>query len=637
VIPLKLVTPFGLALRAVGLALAALFHWAWLSQPLGWPLASFHLALVLLALARPRDAILVLAGLGPLSTSLATLLHSPRPGWCVLVAMLWAVVTGLLVRPPKPGSVRLRLPAMALAAVIIASAAVAIAGDPLFITGYAGVRGAAAALLAGEWFEWTWPWVPLHLAMFAVLALHLATRIEAVVRTDREFGVRLCSMLVAGHAAAIGIGLIRFLSAAMRENDVLSASARILWTVRYHSQYDINAAGSILVIVACATIGLAAVVRYRLLAFAGLLVALIGVWMTGSRAAVVALAAVLVMKPVLDAVMAAGPRAWRTATMAVGIAAITGAALYAFYPAGRNVPTSVAYESRVIMLRTAWQAGLANPIFGVGIGLLPRRGIEFGSADMERLGGINGTRENAHNQYLQAFAELGLLGVVALAWVVGSVGWLHALRAHADPLLSWTAWGLAASLLTWMLGHPLLVPEAAVVFWLFVGLVAGMSPAPGTPTRGGTTARAAGAVVLTVVVLSVPWRAGQAARAAGLEHQGLGVSETWEREGDVAYRLAGSRFSLFLPASAAIALPLRAAPSDADPAMVEIYLRDILIDRTEITADTWRRVTIRMPDSARAYERVDFVVAGRETSLADGAVIHVGRARPVGELVPTAR
>ena len=635
-IPQTLASASGAALRAIGLGLAGLFHWAWLSQPLGWPLVCLHLALLLLSLARPREAILVLAGLGPVSTSLSSLLHSPRPGWSLLAAMLWAVVTGLLVRMPRHDTLRLKLPALALGAVVVGSAVVAIAGDPLYITGYAGARGAAAALLSGEWFEWTWPWVPLHLAMFAALPLYVAAGIESAVRSDRAFGVRLCSMLVAGHAAAIGIGLIRFASATIREDDVLSAWFRILWNVRYHSEYDINAAGSILVIVTCAGIGLTAAVRHRVLAFAGVVVALTGVWMTGSRAALVALAATLVMKPVLDAIMAAGPRAWRRAMAAVGIAAIAGLALYASYPASRNVPTSVAYESRLIMLRTAWHAGLSHPVFGLGIGLLPKRGIEFGSADMERLAGVQGTRENAHNQYLQIFAELGLLGVVVMAWLIGSLGLVQGLRAQTDPLLAWTGWGLVASLLTWILGHPLLVPEAAVAFWLFVGLVAGMSPAPSALTRGWAAARAAGVVLLIFAVLSIPWRVVQTTRAAALEHQGLGVSDTWEHEGDLRYRLAGSRFSLFLPASAVIALPLRAAQPDAGRAIVEIYLRDILVDRAEITADAWRRVTIRMPDSVRAFERVDFVVAGRETSLAEDAVIHVGRATDVSG-VPNAR
>jgi hypothetical protein len=636
VIRLKLVTPFGLALRAVGLGLATLFHWAWLSQPLGWPLASFHLALVLLALARPRDAILVLAGLGPVSTTLSALLHSPRPGWSVLAAMLWAVATGLLVRPPHHAPLRLRRPAMLLAVVAIGSALVAIAGDPLYITGYTDPRGAAAALMSGEWFEWTWPWVPLHLAMLMTLALYIAVSIEPAVRVDHPFGMRLCSMLVIGHIAAVGVGLSRFAATALREVDAIAAWTRILWNVRYYSEYDVNAAGSILVIVACAGIGLVAVVRHRLPAMVGVLAAVVGVWMTGSRAALVALTAVLLVKPMLH-VVRVDRRAWRRALVPAAVAALAGVTLYTFYPASRNVPTSVAYESRLIMLRTAWHAGLSHPVFGIGMGLLPRRGIEFGSADMQRLAGVQGTRENAHNQYLQLFAELGSLGVIALAWLIGSLGWRHSLMSRqVDPVLSWTTWGLIASLLTWMLGHPLLVPEAAVAFWLFVGLVAGLSPAPAALTRGWTAARGAGVVMLLFAVLSVPWRAGQAARAAGLEHQGLGVSETWEREGDVAYRLAGSRFSLFLPASAAIALPLRAAPS-TDTAMVEIYLRDILIDRAEITADAWRRVTIRMPDSARAYERVDFVVAGKEASLADSVVIHVGRARPVGELVPAAR
>jgi hypothetical protein len=586
-----------------------------------------HLALIALALVRPKDALLVLAGLGPLTTTLATQLHSPRAGWCLLVAMLWAVATGLLVRRTESVSgERLEIPAALLATVALASATVAIAGHPVFITGYAGLRDAAFALIAGELFEWIWPWIPLHLAAIMSLALFIAVKTEQAVRVDRQLATRLIMMLLVGHAAAVAVGLTRFAAATLRDGEIVSAWLRILPDVRYYSQYDLNAAGSTLVIVACAGLGLVAATHHRLVASIATLFVLTGVWMTGSRAALVALIAVLVLKPLLNVISTGDRRAWLSAAATVIVVAVAAAALYALYPAGRNVPTSVAYESRAIMLRTAWRAGLSDPVFGVGFGRLPERGREFGSTDMQRLMGVQGIRENAHNQYLQVFAELGLLGLSAFALLIGSAGLITALRSPADPLLSWTSWGLIATLLTWILGHPLLVPEAAVTFWLFVGLVAGLGSAPATYTRAWKLTRGVGALLAVVVIIMMPVRASKATRLANLEHQGVGVSAAWRHEGDLAYRTADTTFTLFLPSSTAVVVPMRLAHPSPNPVIVEVFLRGVMIDRREISVDAWRRVILRVPESNREFERVEFAVRGAAIGSADQDVVHIGKA-----------
>ena len=48
---------------------------------------------------------------------------------------------------------------------------------------------------------------------------------------------------------------------------------------------------------------------------------------------------------------------------------------------------------------------------------------------------------------------------------------------------TWLAAGIVACILTWTTGHPLLLTEAALMFWLFVGVLAGLSP---PPPRGST-------------------------------------------------------------------------------------------------------------------------------------------------------
>jgi O-antigen ligase len=539
--------------------------------------------------------------------------------------MLWALATGMLARRASPVRLRLRIPAISLAMVGLASALVAMAGDPFFISAYPGIRGAASDLMAGQLFDWIRPWIPLHLALIMSLALFIAVQTERAVRLDRQIGVRLIRMLVAGHAAAVAISLSRLTSAALRDEEFISNWIRIMSEVRYYSQYDVNAAGSTLVIVVCAGLGLLTA-AHRLVTFVAMLLALAGVWVTGSRAALVALITVLLTKALLDVLFAGGRRA-RISTVAIGavVAAIT-AGLYVYYPAGRNVAASVAYESRMIMLRTAWRAGLSDPAFGVGIGRLPERGRDFGSTDMHRLMGAQGVRENAHNQYLQVFAELGLLGIAALGLVIGSIGWTAILRSPGDPLLSWAAWGVVATLLTWFLGHPLLVPEAAVIFWLFLGIIAGLSPAPATHATAGKVARVCGVSLAAFVAIMTPVRATQAARLAYLEHYGVGVSAVWHHDADISYRLAGASFALFLPSSTTVTVPLRAARPSGDSIVIEVFLRSRLIDRIEVSTGEWRRVRILLPESDREFERVDFVVVGKDADSTDQGVVRVGKA-----------
>jgi O-antigen ligase len=635
VIVQKFTSASGKAFRLSGLALAVAFHAAWLAQPLGWPVRVFHLAFIALAVARPGYALLVFAGLAPLTTTLTVLLQSPKPGWTLLAAMMWSLVTGLLARDISPGArSRLRVPAFLLATIALASAIVSIAGEAVFITEYRGVRAAAAGLWSGQLFVWARPWIPLHLAVILSLALSIAVMTERAVRLDREVAVRLIRMLLVGHAAAVVLSLSRLAIAALQGEEFVAASIRVIAGVRYHSQYDINAAGSTLVIVACAGLGLIAG-HHRLLTSIPLLFVLVGVWITGSRAALVALIAAVPLRAMVKAVVQGGRRAWLTGVGTVAVVAAVAIGLYAYYPAGRNVATSVAYEARVIMFRTAWRAGLSDPVFGVGLGRLPDRGREFGSAEMHRLMGPRGVTENAHNQYLQVFAELGAIGIAALALLVGCSGAMGLFGSADDRLLSWTSWGIFATLLTWLLGHPLLVPEAAVMFWLFIGIVAGLNPAPAVHSARWKVAQAGGIMLAVLTAVIAPMRASKAARSAYLDHHGIGVSATWRQDEGVSYRSAGATFALFLPSSALVAIPLRAGPSE-EAVTIEVFLRGKLIDRVQVSPGPWRTIRILLPESDRRFERLEFVVLGASADGTDQELVQVGRANSMWQ-APDAR
>ena len=622
-IPSKFAGAGRTAYRVAGLLLTCGLQAAWLAQPWSWHVKVFQAALLTLAVARPRDALLVVAALAPLSTSLAGLLHGAMSGWVLLFGMLLAVVTGFLIRAPSPSvPSRLAMPAVLLGTIAVASALVAVASDPAFITAYPQPGSAAQDLLKRDLFVWSRPWIPLQQALFLSAALLTATATERAIRANPTDAHRLVLLLVVGHAASIVISFSRFLTAALADGNVLATLLRIVTDVRYHSQYDVNAAGSTLVLVAFAALGLSA--KDRLWAIGAALLTLAGVWFTGSRAALAAFAGVMVLRACVRLAFAGGRRAWMGAAAIVAAAAVLSALAAMYYPEGRNVSTSVAWEARSIMLRTAWRAGLSDPLFGVGIGMLPERGPDFGSADMRPLMGESGTHENAHNQFLQTFAETGLLGLLALLLVIGSAGWGIGLTGAGPRLHSWISWGILAAILTWMLGHPLLVPEAAFVFWLALGICAGLSPVPqpgGWPGRLGVAALA----LTLLVAIATPLRLAGATRRASLEHQAVGLSPYWEHGGQFPYRVGGRTFALFVPSGRSVAVPLRLAPGAVDSLLVEIRLQGRLIDRIEIIENAWRPVGIVIPEPQREFERVEFELVGAGEETLNVARVHVGR------------
>ena len=615
------------AARLAGLLLAFAFHAAWLTQPLGWRLAAFHLLLTALAIARPAAAVVVVAGLVPLTTTLNALLHSPFAGWTLLLAMLWAVSTGVLLsRHRAPTASRIGAPALLLAITAVSSALVGLAGDPVVITTYPDLRSLAAPLRSGEFFVWVRPWVSVHYAVLTALALLLLVFIERTIR-DRPVTARwLAGALLAGHALASAISLGRFATAAARNPEGTTSLLHLLWQVRFHSQYDVNAAASALVIVVLAGTGLAFSSREmwaRACAWGGVGLASAGLWLAGSRAALAALMLILVAKPMVRAVARPGRGAVLGALGTVAVVAAVAAGLYAFYPAERNVEFGPAFETRKIMLRTAFNAGSSAPIFGIGIGRFHERAYEFGASEMLRYTGPAGTRENAHNQFLQLFAELGLLGLIGLALltVTSLRGALH----DDDTLRTWTAWGVAATFGTWLLGHPLLVPESAIVFWMALGIIAGLGAAhsPVRPSRSVTTIALA---LAAVVVIATPLRAWMAPRRAHLEHLGVGISPYWIHDDGVTYRAAADRFSLFLPSSTSVVVPLRVSDRRYASAHVDVMLRGRLINRVELPETGWLSLRMLIPPSDSSFERVDFVLTiPGHTPGTEDELVHVGR------------
>src|SRR6185295_9454292 len=107
----------------------------------------------------------------------------------------------------------------------------------------------------------------------------------------------------------------------------------------------------------------------------------------------------------------------------------------------------------------------AHPAHGVGIGQFPRRAAEFVSPALLRVF-PPAAHENAHNNFLQIAAELGLVGVAAFALLLAVALRNAALGAAGDPLRAGVYTALVAFLITCIGGHPLLIREPGYAFWL---------------------------------------------------------------------------------------------------------------------------------------------------------------------------
>jgi hypothetical protein len=292
------------------------------------------------------------------------------------------------------------------------------------------------------------------------------------------------------------------------------------------------------------------------------------------------------------------------------------------YPAGRNLnlPTSIA--SRAVLFKAAFGMTADAPILGVGAGTFLEESPNYGSEALAPLVYDGRTRDNAHNYFLQTLAEQGIVGLLALLAILAAA-LVPALRGspRRDVLMTWLAAGIVACILTWMTGHPLLLTEAALMFWLFVGVLAGLSEPP--PDRPAL--RRIVCVAALVMLASIPFRALAGERAVNLDHRATGVSQWQPAVDGERYRAAGTEFSLFLPAGTAMVLPVRSATASA--VTVELRVEARLIDAVIAPPDTWRQFRVQVPESDSRFVKVDFRVTDPAASCQ--GCLWVGKAMPV--------
>ena len=263
---------------------------------------------------------------------------------------------------------------------------------------------------------------------------------------------------------------------------------------------DVNAAGSYFAMIALVPIGLALAARRTRCVWAGAAsLLMMALYLTGSRAALFAVpiagAALLVtMVRARDELRRKGMGI--VVVVALAITVLSGAVPFAVNGPDR-ARMALAMRIRWDLTRAASAMIGSHPVFGVGIG-----GFKVSSA--RHFSGKNfgyGPRENAHNNFLQILAELGVAGFVPFLWILGGVGMRVKRGASANPVdwrLLAVAGGVFAFVATWVSGHPLLIVEVAFAFWVTLGTCVGLARVTGEQASVSPPAPAMGA-------RSCPW------------------------------------------------------------------------------------------------------------------------------------
>lgn len=618
---------------AVTCAALAVFLQSFFRQPVAPLLVAGVAALAVTAARRPYPALLIVAGLGPLSTVIFNLARgtagSVQFGETVVLAFLagWTarrVWTGEPLRVP---------PIIRVTALLLALGAVASA----FVM-WSGMRAEMQMEPLRDMLQWyilrDYPLrpsggEPVSAAVVLVAGLLLLLASADICAGAPLSRLAVLRMMACGAAGAAAFNLLRIIVAAVQQEHVLDVLAAYFASIRVNVHYgDLNAAGSYFALALMIAIGLAS--RHRFVTLITSPVIAAGLWVTGSR---FALAAVFAMVAVMAvAAWRRAPSRMSRAALALALALLVGGAavLSIRYPEGRNEKAWSAFTFRLDLARAGLQMAAERPLSGVGLARFYRLSGDYAPQALARLGFA---RENAHNQFIQILAELGVPGLLGFLVLVGAA-LRQALRGETPRPLHVTGLvaGIGAFLLTCLGGHPLVVPETTYAFCLAVGLAS----APVGAVMPSTTRWRVAVLILTLaVVASVPWRAIRATREASLEKVSSGLS-MWQREPDgTRYQWAGSRAAFYVPSSAkAITIPLRYGSEPVGPIEVRIFIDGREADRARLSPeDGWRtvRLVLHRAPAAR-FSRIDLVatpVGASESSSVhsknDAGLFRVGR------------
>ena len=627
----RLAPGIGAVFSAIGSALAAGFAIVVLtsllhSDRVPW-LAFVALGgLAALAAVRPAPALLVVAALTPVAGYLGRWI-AWEVAWAEALVVAFAAgwwIRSVRKTPDAGAATRaLRLPAWVFAIVLLASVVVALSVDHVRL-GSSAVARALWQYFARDYFIYGRAFPSLHAAALLFEGLLLFAAAARISASDRRFASRATRTLAASAAAAAALNLLRLSVSTVRFDHFWTALAERVATVRINEHFgDLNAAGSQFVLFFFVAGGL--ILERRRLHPAWLpatLVLALGVWMSGSRAALFACPVALALVGIAGAQIWAARRR-RLAIWAAGAAlALTAVAVVVYAPArGNQKASSVAVRVRVELARTTGRMVADSPVFGIGLGQFYERSGEFSSPELLHLF-PPARHENAHNNFLQVLGETGLIGLFAFVWILAAsmlAIWRGLERDPTAGAACGALAGIAAFLLTCLAGHPLLTREVAYTFWLLLGVTAGAAVAA-APT--GTQARAAPArssrlllLAAALLIVSIPVRAGAQRGRADLEHQGIGLSTWTTSEDNVRYRSAVDKATLFVPSDTGFHFRIRTLAQA--PVRLEVRLDGRVADLLWLAPGHWNGVAFpaRTEQQRSRFSQLDLRVVGADVPV----------------------
>lgn len=583
------------------------------------------LALAGLSFLRPAVALMILAAAVPVATWIGRYWNG-AVAWPEVLAIAFSA--GYVARTAWTQRMRadsLRLPILVFTALVAASL-----GVHFLVLDYSA--GSAALwqqfrdLASGRYFLGSGGSPDIDAAMRLFEGLVLLRAAASVSEDLPSFRHGLPGWVVAGAALASALNIWRLVESALRTQAPITVLTEYVRTLRYNVHYpDVNAAGSYYVLALLVAIGLLVHTK-KARWFTAAALALAGLVLSGSRTALVAGGMAFIALKMVRLLPSLRLRTRRPAALGAALAIIVVVTSATFLAMSRNrTPSSTALNIRAEFVRTTLRMVEDYPAFGVGIGQYPLRARDYSSPGLLQLFATD--QENAHNNFLQILGELGVVGSVGFLGVLGTAARrsIRSLAPSQDPLRTATVAGLVAFVLTWLGGHPLLIDEPAMTFWLLLGTAAGWSgPSERTGRSGVRTIVIA--VVVGAVALSVPARARTQFADRDLEHRGIGVSQWHHAQDGTRYRLGGARSTVFAPTYArVVTVPLRAA-QEKSALVVMIRLNGRLANVVRVSSDSWTTLQLVIPPEATGarFARLEFVIEGSDAEQ----VLMIGKVEP---------
>jgi len=596
------------------------FYWYYLPAPL--PMKVLTAVVTAVSIASPQRGFMLLALAAPVSTRISWQFGGIEPSGLLLEQLILAACAGALVRYSSGPPTRLGAPATVMAVIALMSAAV--------MAPASAAASTPPGLENGPYSFWlqlldrraavadSAVWSPFFAALIVAESCLIGWLAEREIRRTPALAVSLLWLLLIGHAVAALISLDHVIATGLEGG----GGVRMLWywllNARFSPQMEVHAAGSALVLAGIAGTGLIAGSRMRR-ASALLLVGIVaaGLWVSGSRLAIVAAAATLAIALTRWGLQSSRRRAVIAIAATVVVLAVGWLAVVP--KTDRYSEMSTSFGTRFLMAKAGIRLFSTAPVFGIGIHQF--YAASAGALDPQFESLSRYSRENAHNNFLQVLTEQGVVGLAAMLWWLGLLcagAWAArkhdgALR-HRDALFL----GVLACVATWVGGHPLLVREFSTIFFLYAAILAALTPAASVlPAR-------AAALAAAVVALSLPVRAMALRNALYLEDQGFGLSR-WVRDTDHHFREAGSTSYLYLQSGTTVQLPLRLVDQVGETAYVEVHIGGRVVQERRIASDQWRVIDIDVPRSSKGFQLAKVTVRTDGGVERQGPVVRVGR------------